>query len=102
MPNEGNLKKLLAEIGECDSLLAATQDKRRNLVLRLGACESMVATVLDRFKSGDSIVSSGGRRFWCDSAGNLIRAVYNEESDGLAELVALGVIAKETKHHGIY
>lgn len=87
------LKELLAEIKECDEARKGLEERRASLVHRVQSMKTKAALVLKRFESGDYVVNSSGRHFWVNN-GELLRAVYADEMQGLEELVRMKVITK--------
>jgi len=88
------LQEIIHEIAKCDKGIADLESHRMNLVHSLKSLESKAAGVMNRFRAGDYIINSSGRHFWAND-GNLLRAVYREELDGLEELMKMQLIARD-------
>lgn len=91
------LKELLEQLQSCDQQLRECHKARHEIVRKIHEQKSRAAVVLKRFVAGDYIIVHGGRRFWAND-GQLLQSVLPADQAGLDELVALGVIAKETSH----
>lgn len=87
------LKELLQEIAKCDRSRADLEARRAGLVHRVKSLKTKASIVLERFEAGDYVVNSSGRHYWCRE-GNLLNPVYQDDMDGLDELVRMKVITK--------
>lgn len=94
------LQELLDQLKACDADHRQLEEKRAALLLQVQTLETRAARVLRRFESGDYVVNSSGRHFWCRD-GQILEAVLHDDLQGLEELVKLKAVARETASRAV-